>query len=175
MWAGAAATRAIGFSARRENWIEIEIAPRHRASRRKSQFSRHTASFFNAKSGNIWPPNELELGELRAEARGSVYIRQTLAVIRSSPRKAEARPNYYNLCDRTVWKHMIFLARDRCASAKDSRNRIVQYSDIRKQANQNCTCNVNVMVRPRPDYLPALLTESWSMSSLSFLRHATNR
>lgn len=26
MWAGAGATRAIGFTARRENWIEIEIA-----------------------------------------------------------------------------------------------------------------------------------------------------
>lgn len=35
MWAGAGATRAIGFSARRENRIEIEIA-----SRRK--FSRHS-------------------------------------------------------------------------------------------------------------------------------------
>lgn len=38
MWAGAGATRAIGFSARRENRIEIEIA-----SRRKSPFSRHSA------------------------------------------------------------------------------------------------------------------------------------
>lgn len=84
----------------RENRIEIEIAPHHRPQR-KWQFSRHThkADVSSMRNRSTLLPNWR--CAQRAEARGSVYIRQTQAdesVVSSSGKGGGATPKLVLQC-----------------------------------------------------------------------------